>query len=148
MIDRFADLAVLVAGVALFVGVWAILIGGFVVFYRGRRSPVTRALLVIVPLLLLDGLVSGRGFWSTLVFLVGFGAQCVLGAAALARGRGWLGRRRLVASLLYAGSILATVAWLGGHDRLEPHGADEIQATLVALTARSGRDGGPRGMSS
>jgi hypothetical protein len=143
VIDRFANLALLVAGAALFVGLWTILIGGFVVFYRGRRSPVTRALLVIAPLLLIDGLVAGRGFWSTLVFLVGFGTQCVLGAAALARGRGWWARRRLVASLLYAGSILATVAWLGGHDRLEPHGGDETRATLVALTARSGRDGGP-----
>jgi hypothetical protein len=47
-------------------------------------------------------------------------------AGACARRSGWLARRRLVAGLLYAGSILAIVAWVGGHNGPDRYRDDEI----------------------
>jgi hypothetical protein len=106
---------------------------------RGKRPVgISRTLLVLVAVYLIDSWCGGQGIWSILVSLVGIVVLGVGALVAAVRGRTSWAASRALRALVYVLLVLATAATIRFHTRTAESRAYQVIEACKAYHAKHG----------
>jgi hypothetical protein len=118
--------------------VWILALVGWILVYRRCHSPLTRAAVVILPLMLLDGLWMGQVQISLVAFVSGMTAQSLLALVALTRHSARLAGRRVAAAGLYLTAAVAAFSWVAFNQATARERAFQVISACNAYRAAHG----------